>query len=550
MTSPLIYALTTDSDLADTLRSAVNRLPYGVVVSFVDLIALDYSTHLVIVDACHPLANAALHSLSVVVGSRVLLLSDDPSELHLSMQSVAGWMLCPRSAGESWLSSSMQKQLADQFFAAKQVGFDSLTGLPNRALLLDRLGHEVYHARRSGEVVAVLFLDLDGFKQVNDLYGHRAGDSVLQKISKRLETTVRKSDTVARLGGDEFVGLLVNIGTSSDALIIAERMLVACSKPILIENNPCVLSVSIGISLFPEDGADSETLLAHADTAMYHAKNSGKNQVKFFSQEMNFQALHRAGMEAMMRSALSREEFRLVYQPQVDMRSNTVTGMEALLRWHSSGGLIVPDDFIPLAEQIGLIDQIGSWVLHTAADHLDRWQRDGVSVGKVAVNLSPRQFDGRLIGLVNDVLHDHRIKPSQLELEITESMVMKNPIEATKIMIELRKMGVSLAIDDFGTGFSSLASLRQFPVNTLKIDQSFIANLPSNEKDQQVTQVIIQLAKTLNMATVAEGVESNSHREILAKMGCESWQGYFCSRPLPMADVARFLADHKHLETH
>lgn len=408
---------------------------------------------------------------------------------------------------------------------------DILTGLPNRLLLNDRLMQQIRETERHRHRMAVMFIDLDRFKLINDSLGHGSGDELLRHISERLTKCVRSNDTVARLGGDEFIIVISDIERSNDAAAVARKILRALKSPISLNERDIHISPSIGISMYPGDGKDPDVLLKHADTAMYRAKNSGGNQYKFFRTTMNSQSLKRLQIENELHKALDHGDLLVYYQPKVLLESNTVTGFEALVRWqHADLGLISPDDFIPLAEETGLITAIGERVLTIACADMRTWLQHNLDIGHIAVNLSARQFRQRsLLRMVTSILRNTGLNPQHLELEITETTAMDKAIESSAVSNRLQKLGIRIAIDDFGTGYSSLAYLKNFPVTTLKIDRSFVKNIVNNEDDKAIIQTIIKLGRSLNLEVVAEGVETVAQRDLLNQYGCQLAQGFLYS---------------------
>ena len=432
--------------------------------------------------------------------------------------------------------------------AQEQVHFlafyDGLTGLPNRTLLYKCLNSAIADARKSGTRVAILFLDLDHFKVINDSLGHSVGDTLLKDAAQRLQQQVRDCDTVARVGGDEFLIILAGIDDIGAVNRAADRIVKAASAG--FEQNGVLLNVtcSIGISIFPEDGEDCETLIKNADAAMYSAKDDGRNRIRLFTEKMNSGAVERLVMENSLRQALQRQELFLEYQPQMEIATNRITGLEALLRWrHSKLGLISPDRFIPIAEISGLILPIGEWVLRNACQQARLWQDQGVAPIPVAVNVSAVQFrqDG-FCELVRTVLNETGLDPQYLELELTESLLLSSENVMFRVLDELKSMGVNLTIDDFGTGYSSLSYLRQFPVTKLKIDRSFIKDVPRNPGDAAIATAIISMAQHLNLRVIAEGVENEKQLSFLRGLRCDEIQGYYLSRPLPVNEVAQRLS--------
>jgi diguanylate cyclase (GGDEF)-like protein len=421
--------------------------------------------------------------------------------------------------------------------------YDSLTGLPNRAMFSKLLDQGITMARRYNRRLAVLFVDLDRFKLINDTLGHAAGDELLKEVANRLKDCLRKSDAVARLGGDEFVLLLPELEDEKHAIAVAHKIVAAIAKPFTVHDQEFRITASIGISTCPKDGTDERSLMKNADLAMYHAKEEGKNTFKFFSEQLNTASFERMALESSLRRALGRNEFELYYQPRIDLQTNLITGMEALLRWHHPDlGMVPPTKFIPVAEESGLIVEIGKWVLETACLQSQAWQKAGMPALSMAVNLSARQFaDDNLLADVTETIQKTGMDPSQLELEITESMLMHNVGKAMKVLTALREMGIRLAIDDFGTGYSSLATLKQFPVHTIKVDRTFIRDLPNNTEDQGLTEAIIALGRTLSLNVIAEGVETKEQADFLRERACNEVQGFYFSKPVPSDQFAGLL---------
>ncbi len=427
--------------------------------------------------------------------------------------------------------------------AQKQIDFlayhDALTHLPNRILFRDRLAHALTHAHRKAKTLAVMFIDLDRFKTVNDTLGHPVGDELLRQVSQRMTQTVRADDTLARLGGDEFVLLLEDGESAQRAASVARKLLGCLTRPMHISGHELVVSASVGISLYPTDGEDADTLIRHADRAMYEAKQRGRNNFQFFTQSLNEGALERLMMENILRGAVSRNELVLHYQPQIDLASGQLVGVEALVRWqHPKLGVVSPDRFIPLAEEIGIIGDIGAWVLRTACQQLADWDRQGLQVPRMGVNLSVKQIDSEgLVDLVANVLRETALGKHRLELEVTESMLMRAPKSSHAVLDAIKSMGVELAVDDFGTGYSNLAYLKHLPLNRLKIDQSFVRDIGRDGNDESIVRAIIALAHSLGLETIAEGVEEVQQAEFLRREGCNLVQGYLYSRPLPAAQL-------------
>ncbi len=427
---------------------------------------------------------------------------------------------------------SIRKEYEERL--VKQANYDALTGLPNRVLAMDRLKQAVAQAQRYGRKVALMMLDLDDFKKVNDTLGHAAGDLLLKEASLRLVDCLREGDTVARLGGDEFVVLLPDLTDIGSSEVVAEKILTVCNQPFDVGGHEVYIAGSIGIALFPDDERDPILLMRNADAAMYRAKREGKGVFRYFTPEMNAKALEHMRMEAQLRHAIEREELKVHYQPLVDNATGKLVGAEALLRWSNPIlGEVSPESFIPLAEETGLILAIGAWVLKTACREAARWQKLDHEVF-VAVNISGKQFQKRtLVDTVRSALEESGLPPSCLELELTETVLLEHTHETLAIIQELEALGVGFAIDDFGTGFSSISYLRRFPFDTLKIDRSFIKDLGENEGDAELVKSIIAMANSMSLQVVGEGVETHSQREFLRVSGCHFTQGWLYSRAVP-----------------
>jgi diguanylate cyclase (GGDEF)-like protein/PAS domain S-box-containing protein len=420
---------------------------------------------------------------------------------------------------------------------------DFLTGLPNRMLFSDRVRQAIAVAPRHLKKVAVLFLDLDGFKHINDSLGHAVGDRLLQSISKRLVTCVRGADTVSRQGGDEFVVLLSEMEKSEDAAITARRMLQAVAKAHSVELHDLHVTASIGVSVYPDDGMDSETLIKNADTAMYQAKENGRQSYQFFKPAMNVRAVERQSIEESLRTALQRDEFSVHYQPKINIQTGRISGAEALLRWtHPTQGPISPARFIPVAEDCGLILPIGNWVLREACKQARAWMDAKLPLATIAVNISAIEFrDDRFLDGVFKILEETLLDPKYLELELTESVLMKHAESTESILNTLREKGIQLAVDDFGTGYSSLSYLRKFSIDAIKIDQSFIRQITTAPDDTTIVTAMIGMGRSLKLRVVAEGVETRQELDFLKVHHCEEAQGYYFSRPVPPQQFAKLL---------
>lgn len=424
-----------------------------------------------------------------------------------------------------------------------QANYDSLTKLPNRTLFMDRLSHALSRGRRDRSQVAVLFLDLDRFKKVNDTLGHNAGDKLLQQAARRLTACVRETDTVARLGGDEFTVILPDLHNAHNTELVARKMLQCLAEPFIIDGAEMLVTGSLGITVFPDDGEDAETLLKNADTAMYKGKEDGRNTFRFFTAKMNAEALEYLKLENALRHAIEREQFILHYQPIIDLKTGRVTSAEALLRWnHPERGIVGPTEFIPLAEDTGIIVPIGEWVFRTACDQIGAWRDIGLSSLHVSINLSARQSrDTAFKDMIHRVLKETGADPKNITLEITESLFMEEDHRVLAILNELRTMGINLSLDDFGTGYSSLSYLKRFPVNILKIDRSFVVDIGKDTESQGLVEAIIAMAHSQNMKVIAEGAETEEQVAFLRSRGCDEVQGFYFSHPLPAEEFAAYI---------
>jgi diguanylate cyclase (GGDEF)-like protein/PAS domain S-box-containing protein len=474
------------------------------------------------------------------------------------------WQIIRKNGGEGYIEASvtlqkdssgkptgfkgMIRDITERKRTEQQINYmathDALTGLPNRLTFNQLLNQAIRSAQRHKRQLAVFFIDLDRFKTINDSLGHEAGDRMLKEMARRFKRSLRADDVVGRLGGDEFVILTEEVDELSQIASVAHKILSNVIKPMVLQGEECRVTASIGISIYPRDGLDEQTLIKNADMAMYFAKEEGRNNYQFYSKDIQSQSNKRFSMETNLRRALERNELSLEYQAKVDFKTGLITGAEALLRWDNpSLGSITPTQFIPVAEETGLIVPIGRWVMRTACTQNVAWQRQGLPPVCMAVNLSLRQLmDDNLLEDIKAALVDSGMAPNLLELEITESMVMHNPQRLIALLTDIKKLGVRLAIDDFGTGYSSLAQLKHFPIDTLKVDRSFIRNLPEDSENQAITEAIITMGKTLKLTVVAEGVETQEQKDFLREHVCDEMQGFYFSKPIApdkFADLLR-----------
>ncbi|HKB83108.1 MAG TPA: EAL domain-containing protein, partial [Burkholderiales bacterium] len=474
-----------------------------------------------------------------------MFLSKSGEVLWMQVSAVSIWDENGKPLGQRGTTRDISELKRSEARISYLATRDPLTELPNRLLFNDRLEQGIIAARRKRDKLGVLFLDLDRFKNINDSLGHHIGDLLLKEVAARMASCIRKGDTLSRLGGDEFVVTLEGLAHAEDAAQVAMKIITALRRPLSVGGHTLNTSCSIGISIFPNDAEDSPELMKNADTAMYHAKEQGRNNFQFFSPEMNLRAVERHRLETELRLALEQGQFVLHYQPQADIRDGRLVGMEALIRWqHPQRGLVPPTSFIPVAEESGLIELIGRWALRTACEQIQRWQTTGLPIVKIAVNISARQFNEPkdFADDVTRLLNTVGLDPRYLELEMTESMLLKNVDENIAVLRKLGKLGTSLAVDDFGTGYSSLAYLKQLPIDTLKIDRTFVRDIESDADDAAIIKAIIAMAHSLDLRVTAEGVETKGQLAALRKLRCDHYQGFLLARPIPADEFAqRFL---------
>ncbi|MCU7864789.1 MAG: EAL domain-containing protein, partial [Candidatus Thiodiazotropha sp. (ex Lucinoma borealis)] len=425
-----------------------------------------------------------------------------------------------------------------------QANYDALTGLPNRSLLSDRLVQAIGSAHREKWKLAILFIDLDQFKMVNDTFGHVMGDELLQLVASRIGECVRESDTVARFGGDEFIILLQDVSDMDAVANVATKVIEKITRVFTLYGREIYIGASVGITIFPDDATNADSLLRNADMAMYQAKDRGRNSYQFFTASMQQRTLERQQLELDLRLAIKRGELEIYYQPVMDAYLDRVISVEALLRWnHPRRGLVSPTVFIPLAEDSGLIGPIGEWVIKGACEQLSQWHKSGYPDLKLAVNLSSRQRElGLEASYLKQVLDDNRLSPSALNLEMTESLLMRDTDEAITWLSSFKALGVNLSVDDFGTGYSSLSYLKRFPVDVLKIDRSFVSDLPSNSDDASLVKTIVAMAGSLNLELIAEGVETEEQADFLVGIGCYNLQGFYYAKPMTAANMTSWLS--------
>ncbi|MBV8634103.1 MAG: EAL domain-containing protein [Burkholderiaceae bacterium] len=494
---------------------------------------------------------AGIKAMSEFVGIPVIFLSDSDDvqkKLHAFEVGCADYLVKPVSPDEVCARVRLQlKQKRERDLLGFRAGHDALTGLPNRNLLVDRLRQAISYAERYERRVAVAYIDLDKFKFVNDTLGHEAGDQLLVEVSQRLQACVRESDTVARLGGDEFAIVLYDQATEDVTMHAMQRILQSIAEPIQVDGGEIRTTCSIGFSFYPQDGRDVDTLLKNADAAMYRAKELGRNNFQFFTEDLTERINQRVALERSLHGALERREFFLHYQPRVDLRTGRVAGVEALLRWdHPEHGVIEPLRFIPLAEEIGMMPRIGHWVMRTACLQMKAWQKEKIAALPMAVNIAGAQFlQPDFVPQVQAVLGETGIDPHNLELEISEAQAMQDPVTTIRVLHELKDIGVRLVVDDFGSGYTNLNFLKQLPLDQIKLHQSFVRDIPHNPEDLAISDAVISMAHSLNLRVTAEGVESEGQMALLAEHGCDDFQGFYFSAPLSGEECGAMLREQR-----
>lgn len=467
----------------------------------------------------------------------------DKFALHISITTIVDELGTPTQYAAIINDVTERKQ--DEERILHQANFDALTGLPNRALFVDRLGQSLLTMARAEHKLALMFIDLDGFKLVNDTLGHDKGDDLLREAAVRISSCTRDGDTVARLGGDEFTVIMPNLHEAKDAPLVAQRILDALAKPFELDGTESFVSGSIGITIFPDDADGANDLLKNADAAMYRAKELGKANYQFFTADLNAQVAERLRIKNGLVKALERGEFKLFYQPKVTLSTGRIDSVEALMRWENPDlGTVSPARFIPVLEETGMVVEVGEWAIREACEQHRRWIDDGLEPVRIAVNLSARQLrEISFVSVLQKLLHETGVGPDGIEIEITESMIMSDKDSAISALTELHGLGIRVAMDDFGTGYSSLSYLRQFPIDTIKIDGSFVADISSSAEDAEIIRTIISMGQTLNKSIVAEGVETEEQLEILRSYQCDQIQGYLISRPVPGNELTEFIRE-------
>lgn len=546
---PVVLVVDDDSAMRLVMRHAMEHCGYLVVEAANGLEAIRacvrQNPDLVLMDAIMPdmdgfRATAELKSMRDFADTPILMVTALEDEESVEQAFAAGacdyinkpinWAVLKQRVKLLITASQADKKIRHLAY------HDTLTGLPNRLLFIDRMDQAISRAIREKNRFALLFIDIDHFKMINDSMGHDAGDALLTTVTERLTRSLRRTDTISRLGGDEFTVIVENITEPEDAAIVARNLLETLTWPILIGDREVRISGSIGIALYPDDGSNFGHLLKNADAAMYRAKDLGRNMFQFYAREMSETVMQRLDMESELRNAIEREEFVLHYQPKYDLHSGRCIGMEALVRWeHPQRGMIAPDKFIPLAEETGLIVKLGAWVIDVACSQLGKWQRAGHAIYNVSINVSARQIrEQNLPELLHKAILENDINPANVELELTESALVENHDKARDLLDRLHALGVRIALDDFGTGYASMAYLKEFPIDTVKIDRSFVRGIPQDREDMAIVRAIASLTTALELSLVAEGVETEQQLATLKDLHCHQAQGYLWSKPLPV----------------
>lgn len=544
----MVTIYTSDDYMNEELDSIIiDNIHSGLLISFVLIFSLFITIHFFILK---PLSNI-IRTLkrSDENGLPIDKVPNDGSLEILSLSNSINNMVSSIRSSNIKLSEQHHELLEQKGVLNHQASHDLLTGLANRYLFGDRLQQGIEKSKRDGSTIALLFIDLDHFKEINDSYGHKMGDNLLKEVARKLSEIIRKEDTLARFGGDEFTVIIEGLKQGGDASLLANKIVTLLSEPITLSGTTFYVGCSIGISFFPHNGDLSEDLIKCADAAMYKAKEEGRNNFQYYNAEMTRLALERVEMETNLRTALINREFEVYYQPQINGKTNKLIGMEALVRWKSPIlGLVLPDKFIPLAESTGLIVELDRFVMNSAMRQFSQWYKAGLNPGVLAMNLSIRQLQKKdFISVLKSLIIKTECKPAWLELEVTEGQIMTHPDEAIEILNEINRIGIVLAIDDFGTGYSSLSYLKKLPINKLKIDQSFVQGLPHDEEDAVITKTVIALAKSLNLNILAEGVETEAQKEFLLENGCLNIQGYYYSKPITANEMGKFMTDRRQL---
>ncbi len=489
----------------------------------------------------------------------IILTSSTEPETKLQALELGATDLLAKPVDPSELALRLKNTLTAKFYQDRLAYYDRLTGLPNRRFFMEHLERTLRRAAGGATECAVLYINLDRFKQINDALGYKVGDALLCAAAERLARSIRPTDFIAapgipgiddplsRVGGDEFSVLIPSPSAVEGSERVARRIVAGLAESFHVDGHELFLTASIGIALFPADGDDIETLLANANIAMSHAKKRGRNDLQFYDRSLNSASIQRLSLENQLRRAIDHKELRLYYQPKVDIETDRIIGAEALMRWeHPELGLVGPDQFIPLAEETGLITSLGEWALRTACQQNRAWQTAGLPPISIAVNVSAKQFENeRFVETIRGALEESQMDPTHLVLELTESVIMENPTKTAKMLYAIKEMGARVSVDDFGTGYSSLSSLKRFPIDELKIDRSFVQNIPQDEDDAAIVNAIVLIGHTLGLTVVAEGVETLDQLAFLSRRGCDTFQGFLRSRPVPAEDFQRLLREER-----